>query len=648
MGPLSVPNLSVSTTIGSILHGQNRFRTLSVRTTLKGQNPLEFRNYDLEFQGEIPLLAHLTLFNSYLTNNSLSLWAMTMPSGGEERQNLQNSTNLTEKLSTKDPKKEPPKLNVYLPIAFALVMIIGMQIGFKLYENLKQKVSPLQYASTFSGTETINEVFNFIEAKYVDTINNPQLVETVIEETLNKLDPHSSYISAAELEDVNESLKGNFDGIGIEFSIVQDTIVVITPIVGGPSEKLGILPGDQIIEIEDTLVAGLDLNTKEVIARLKGKKGSSVKLGIKRNKVAELIPFTITRDKIPLNSLEVGYMLDEEVAYLKLTRFSATTYDEFGRKMLEMHDQGMKKLILDLRQNPGGYLDAATKIADELIGGKNLLVYTEGRNYKRKEYYAKRMGTFEDGELIVLIDQGSASASEILAGAIQDLDRGLLIGRRSFGKGLVQEQHQLSDGSAMRLTVARYFTPSGRSIQKPYKDKDSKAYNDELADRYFNGELFEQDSIKMTDSLKYMTLGGKTVYGGGGITPDIFMPLDTSLSNVDYLKAQGFLPGFIYQHFSHNQDYYLNLKSLESFKNNFKISKEVLAEFSNYLKKEEAKVDFIKLNPFLPILKNNMKAYLARQIWRQEGYYTMMLESDDILAKAYETLKQPSQLSTAN
>ncbi len=558
--------------------------------------------------------------------------------------NSETNSNLMEE-NTPDQRREPPKLNVYLPIAFALVMIIGMQIGFKLYENLKQKVSPRQYASTFSGTETINEVFNFIEAKYVDTIDNHKLVEDVIEETLNKLDPHSNYISASELEEINESLQGNFDGIGIEFSIVQDSIVVITPIAGGPSEKLGILPGDKIVEIEGEMVAGIGLATKDVIARLKGDKGTEVKIGIKRNNLADLLHFNITRDKIPINSLDVGYMLDEEVGYIKLNRFSATTYDEFGRKLRDLYDVGMKKLVLDLRQNPGGYLDAATKIADELIGGRKLLVYTEGRNYKRRNYFSKRVGLFEDGELVILIDQGSASASEILAGAVQDLDRGTLIGRRSFGKGLVQEQHQLSDGSAMRLTVARYYTPSGRSIQKPYNNEEE--YGDELASRFYNGELFEKDSIKVEDSLQYRTVSGKIVYGGGGIVPDVFMPLDTSYSNPQFLKAQGHLPGFIYQHFSSNQEFYLNMKDLDSFKNRYEVSKNMLNEFMTYLNREKVDVKLADIQEFLPRLKNDMKAYLARQIWKEEGYYALLAENDEILAKAYETLKEAS-LSVEN
>ena len=336
-------------------------------------------------------------------------------------------------------------LQIYLPIAFALTMIVGMQIGFKLYENLKLKLSPAEYLSTYSGNETINEVLNFIEAKYVDTLDSKRLSERVIKETLEELDPHSNYITSGDLKKVNESLKGSFEGIGIEFFISKDTLYVSYVIKDGPSEIAGVLAGDKIVQIGDSVIVGSKLSNETVISLLKGEKGSPVTVWVARQNEPELLEFTIVRDKIALNSLEASYMVDDEIGYIKLDRFSATTYHEFGTALAELTEKGIKKLILDLRQNPGGYLEAATQIADELIGGKQLVVYTEGRNYARKNYFSKAYGLFEEGELIVLIDQDSASASEILAGAIQDLDRGLVIGRRSFGKGLVQEQHTLSD-----------------------------------------------------------------------------------------------------------------------------------------------------------------------------------------------------------
>lgn len=548
----------------------------------------------------------------------------------------------------KASKTSKSSLKVYLPLAFALTMIVGMQIGYKMYENLKLKVSPYEYQRTFSGTETINEVFNFISAKYVDSINNKQLSSEIINEALNHLDPHSEFIPAKELSGVNEILKGNLDGIGIEFAVVSDTIVVVTALTGGPAEKLGVLAGDKIVEIEDSVVAGKNLSTGDVIARLKGKRGTKVKIGIKRSNRPDIIDFEIVRDRIPINSLEVAYMLDKEVGYIKLNRFSATTYQEFGESLVALQKQGMQKLILDLRQNPGGYLEAATQIADELIGGKNLLLYTEGRSYNRKDYFSKKFGAFEDGDLSVLIDQGSASASEILAGAIQDLNRGKIVGRRSFGKGLVQEQHQLSDGSALRLTVARYYTPSGRSIQKPY-DNGEKAYDDELGNRFENGELFNQDSIPQVDSLKYKTIDGRTVFGGGGIIPDIYVPLDSSLINSDYLIARSFVSDFVYKHFSKNQEYYLNMKNFEKFKTSYSVDDNLLAEFFDFLKAEKIPVKMEAVKQRGNDFKNQIKAYVARQLFKNLGYYSVLQSTDEILNTAYTEIKDgPSKHLSSN
>lgn len=508
-----------------------------------------------------------------------------------------------------------------------------MQIGYKLYENLKLKVSPSEYSRTFSGSETINEVLNFVNARYVDTINRKDLNEMVIRETLSQLDPHSSYITSDEIEDVNESLQGNFDGIGIEFSVVKDSIFVISIIEEGPADKSGLLPGDKIVVINDSLVAREGLTTTEVISLLKGEKGTSVKVGIKRDGFSDLQDIVINRGKIPLVSLDAAYMLEDNIGFIKLSRFSATTYNEFGEALISLQEQGMEKLILDLRQNPGGYLDAATKIADEIIGGKNLLVYTKGKNYNRKDYFSKKFGAFEEGEVVVLIDQGSASASEILAGAVQDLDRGMVVGRRSYGKGLVQEQHSLSDGSALRLTVARYYTPSGRSIQKHYDTGDQEEYNEELSDRYFSGELFNQDSIKINDTIEYTTKKGRVVFGGGGITPDIFVPVDSSKLSSTFLQARSYIPPFAYYHFSQNQTEYLKMKDFDSFKSNFKIEGKILEEFYGFLASEKAEFNIQDLSENLPQVKNYIKAYIARHIWKNNGFFNILGEDDEILAK---------------
>ncbi len=537
-------------------------------------------------------------------------------------------------------------LQIYLPIAFALTMIAGMQIGYKLYENLKLKLSPGEYQTTFAGNETINEVFNFIEAKYVDTIDNKKLREQVIKETLEELDPHSNYITSDELKNVNESLKGNFEGIGIEFFILKDTLYVSSVVEDGPSEKVGILSGDKIVQIEDSIITGGELKNKDVVSLLKGEKGSPVTIKVMRQSEAELLEFTIVRDKIPVHSLEASYMVDNEIGYIKLTRFSATTYHEFGSALQELVEKGVKKLILDLRQNPGGYLEAATQICDELIGGKKLLVYTEGRNYNRKNYFSKAYGLFEEGELIVLIDQDSASASEILAGAIQDLDRGLVIGRRSFGKGLVQEQHTLSDKSAIRLTVARYFTPSGRSIQKFYEKGNEKSYNAEINDRFENGELFNEDSLKMQDTTKYFTLANRVVYGGGGIVPDVFIPIDTTKFSSDYLQARSRVQGFVIEHFSRNLKRYKSLTDFESFKNSFDINASTIEEFYEFLNSVDFKFNRPKIEENIVDLKTTIKAHIARLIWRNKGYYSILEQTDDIFNSAVNELKNPQKMAT--
>ena len=528
---------------------------------------------------------------------------------------------------------------VFLPLIFAGIMIAGMFIGFKFYETLNRNSSKSFIGKSYNGTETIDEVFNFIKAKYVDTLNNANLAEDVIKETLEQLDPHSSFIPADELESSNEQLEGNFDGIGIQFTIVSDTIVVISPIAGGPSERLGILPGDKIVQIEDSLVAGIGLTNQDVMDLLKGKKNTEVKIGIQRNRNPETVFFTINREKIPLYSLDTGFMLNDEIGYVKLNRFSSTTYKEFGEKVIELNEQGMKKMILDLRQNPGGYLEASTKIADEFIDGKQLLVYTKGENYRRKDYFSKVAGLFEEGELAILIDQGSASASEVLAGAVQDLERGIIVGRRSFGKGLVQEQLMLSDGSALRLTVARYYTPLGRSVQKPYDGGGLESYYDEVDARFDNGEMYSKDSIDTEKNPAFKTKSGKEVYGGGGITPDIFVAVDTSEVDKNYLLARSYIPSFVYQHFSRNQDHYLSMTDLNQFKNSFQIGEKLMKEFNDYLSSEKADVstNLFKANQ-LEKVNSLMKAFLARQIWQNDGYYAIMLEDDPTLNEAQKAL----------
>lgn len=374
----------------------------------------------------------------------------------------------------------------------------------------------------------LNTFFKYVELAYVDSVNADKMTEDAIKAVLKDLDPHSVYIPKKDLQRKNEPLKGNFEGVGIQFNILHDTITVVSPISGGPSEKLGIRSGDKIIKIEDKTVAGVGFTNKDVADHLRGKKGTKVNVSILRKGENELLDYEITRDKIPIYSVDAVYMAAPKTGYIKLNRFAATTMGEIYEGLDELEDQGMKNLILDLRGNSGGYLNVAIELADQFLDKGKLIVYTEGRSYPRDNTYATSRGRLKKGKLIVLIDEGSASASEIVSGAVQDWDRALVIGRRSFGKGLVQKPFALPDGSGMRLTISRYYTPSGRSIQKPYEGGAEEYYSDVL-NRYEHGELMHKDSIHFPDSLKYNTLvNERTVYGGGGIMPDFFIPLDTT------------------------------------------------------------------------------------------------------------------------
>jgi carboxyl-terminal processing protease len=379
-------------------------------------------------------------------------------------------------------------------------------------------------------TDKFAYLLQSIELMYVDSVNSKELVEKAIIHMLEELDPHSTYISAEEVQEANEPLQGSFDGIGIQFNILHDTIMVVEPIQGGPSEKLGIKAGDKIVEVEGSKMAGVGIKNSDVLAKLRGPKGTIVKVGIERKGVKDILYFNITRDKIPIYSVDASYMVAPEIGYIKVSRFAATTVEEMKKGIVELKGEGMKDLIIDLQDNGGGLLRAAIEMGDEFISGDRLLVYTEGRAFKREDYTARRglKGGFEEGRLIILIDESSASASEIVGGAVQDWDRGLIVGRRSFGKGLVQRPISLPDGSVVRLTVQKYFTPAGRCIQKPYEEGKDDYYQD-YAKRLERGEFFSASSIQFPDSLKFATqISKRTVYGGGGIMPDIFVPLDTT------------------------------------------------------------------------------------------------------------------------
>ncbi len=535
--------------------------------------------------------------------------------------------------------KAPQNPNVYMPLIFAVVLIVGMQLGFKMYEKLNGK-SPK--TAQVKGIDELQEVFSYIDAKYVDGVDDNELAESAIEAALKELDPHSNYISPEDLKAVNEDLQGNFEGIGVEFSVVNDTIMVVTPIAGGPSEKLGILSGDQIIAIEDSTIAGIGITNEQVIRQLRGDKGTSVNIRIKRKGVKELLDFEITRADIPLYSVDISYMMDNETGYIKINRFSRDTYSEFMDALAGLKEKGMEKLLLDLRQNPGGYLTAAVSIADEFIDGQKLLVYMQGKRYKRKEYRARQAGLFEDGDLIVLVDEGSASASEIVSGAVQDWDRGMILGRRSFGKGLVQEQYDLSNGGALRLTVARYYTPTGRSIQKPYEEG-LDAYRNEIVERFEQGELQSEDSVRIeNDSLVFKTLVDKrTVYGGGGIMPDNFVPLDTTQNDHFAIQARSRIPEFTYEHFNNNQAFYRSFKSVEDYRSRYSVDKALLDKLKIYIQKAdlgETTYDETVFNSEKKRFKTYIKAYIARQLWHNDGFYPIIHELDETLKEAYDQI----------
>ena len=539
----------------------------------------------------------------------------------------------------------PKKLKIWLPLLFSLVLVLGMLIGVNLKQpNVVASIERMPIIRTIEPGR-VEELLRYVEAKYVDDINREELTEKAIGNLLNELDPHSNYISAKQLKEVNEQLEGNFEGIGIEFMLLDDTILVVTPISGGPSEAVGILAGDRIVEIEDSIVAGKDVVVKDVVGMLRGKKGTEVEVGVLRGNEKTVKHFTITRDKIPLNSIDIGYMLDEQTGYIRVSRFSATTYREFMEKieyMVENHE--MKDLVIDLRQNPGGYLQEATNILSQLFNEKGkLLVYTEGRTVKRNDYESTGKPFYKIGNVAVLIDEGSASASEIVAGAIQDWDRGVVIGRRSFGKGLVQEQYSLKDGGALRLTIARYYTPSGRSIQKSYEDLE--AYDHDVNDRREHGELYSADSIAIADTTAYYTLKKKrVVYGGGGIQPDIFIPLDTIYINDYYLALRRELPNYIYRLVEDNKsDFNYNLNE---FKSLYSVNDNALNKFISYCDSQGVEKKKVKdSKTFRDALKIVFKAYVAKQLFEDEGFFVIWNENDSNVQKALEVLKQPDPLA---
>ncbi len=538
-------------------------------------------------------------------------------------------------------KTKNSNFQIRLPIFLTLAVAAGILIGATMVNSGN---NPNNLVSSYLK---FKEVLQYIQRDYVDEVQTDELVETAINKMLEKLDPHSVYIPAEELALAKSQLEGEFEGIGIEFNIFKDTIYVVAPLSGGPSEEAGLASGDKIVEVDGKNVAGIGIDNQDVFGMLRGSKGSEVKLGIKRRGKNEILNFNIIRDKIPQESIDVSYMVDKEVGYIKVSRFAATTYDEFHKALSDLKSKGMKKLIIDLQDNPGGYMDRAINITDELLPNNELIVYTEGKQPRyNSEARAYKEGLFEKQPIIVLIDEGSASASEIVAGALQDNDRALIVGRRSFGKGLVQMPIPLDDGSELRLTISRYYTPSGRSIQKPY-GANHEEYSKDILNRIKHGELFNMDSIHFDDSLKFKTLNkGRVVYGGGGIMPDQFVPLDT-MASTDYLRQLMGTNVFREYTLLYYEDHKSQLKKMDidGYLKNFKVSDKMIDSFVSMAKSAGVPYNEKEFNTSKSFIENRIKALIARSAWGNKGAYPVFNETNDVFQKALHLFGEAEKLA---
>ncbi|WP_159519660.1 S41 family peptidase [Sunxiuqinia indica] len=534
------------------------------------------------------------------------------------------------------------KTNIYMPVLIAVSVIIGIVLGnslTKIQAPSSQNFLPQRANKLSTIVELINEA-------YVDSVSTNELVEKTIPELLKNLDPHTAYIPAKDMQEVHEEMQGNFGGIGVQFSIHNDTVQVVDVVSGGPSYQLGILAGDRIVTVNDSVIAGVNINNTDVLNVLRGEKGTKVTVGVKRRGIPDLIDFEITRGDIPIYSIDVSYMIDDVTGFVKVNRFAEKTHDEFVEAIEKLANAGAQKIIVDLRGNPGGYLMAVVNMVNEFLDKGKLIVYTEGNSQPRKTYNATKSGIALDKEIIVLIDEYSASASEIFAGAIQDNDRGLVVGRRSFGKGLVQEQIPFRDGSALRLTVARYYTPSGRCIQKPYVEGDQLDYYHDIIDRAEHGEFQVADSIQFADSLKYETTGGRTVYGGGGVMPDYFVAADTSSYSDYYSKItqKALVYHFAYQYSDNNRELLNELKTAKEFDNYLDDAK-ILDQFLVYANKEGLETDRKGLAKSGEIIETQIKAYIARNIIGEEGFFPIIKDIDETLQRAIQLSQSKKQLS---
>ena len=524
-----------------------------------------------------------------------------------------------------------------MPIIYSAILAAGVLLGIYLAKS--NGITPAPKSN--SDISYINDVFSLIDNEYVDTINIKDLQVKAVTHVLESMDPHSEYIKPEILDEVNENLYGSFHGIGVSFRIEKDTITIINTIKGGPSEKVGIMAGDRIVYVGDTLVAGTKVTNKDAMRLLKGPKKTKVDVKIKRRGVEELLDFTIVRDVIPTHSIDVAYMIDDNIGFIKMTKFSATTHKEFVDAVKKLKSEGMTRLILDLRDNTGGYLGEAVGVVDELLEDNKLIVYTEGEHRDRSYIFSRYRGLWEDKDVIVLINESSASASEIVAGALQDNDRGTIIGRRSFGKGLVQEQFDLGENGALRLTVARYYTPTGRCIQKPFSGNKEEYLLEEYS-RYESGEMFNIDSIHFADSLKYITPKGRIVYGGGGIMPDIYVPLENDSSHYFFNKManSGILFQYAFDYADSHRKEILSYGDVKNFDKKFVFTDEMFKELMRRTEEKKIignKADKAKARELAEPL---FKAYVARDVFGDEAFYVLYEPIDEILQEAIDYISQ--------
>ena len=527
-------------------------------------------------------------------------------------------------------KTRPKRQLIWFPFAIAIAVVAGIFLGSRFSNNNK----------VAENDRKLNAILNLIATDYVDTTNLHDLIELSIPEILSNLDPHTSYFTAEDLKAATDDLNGSFSGIGISFMLVNDTIGVVEIIPGGPSEKVGLMAGDQIVMIDDSVATGSKMTNSEVMKRLRGDKGSKVKLGIKRQNTSKMLTFTVTRGDIPVNSVDTYYMIDKHTGYVKINQFGRHTYDEFIIAMASLADEGAERYMIDLRGNGGGFMEMAVLMVNEFLAADQPIVFTKGR-YKHDdgEVWSDGSGSFQDAEVAVLIDEFSASASEIFAGALQDNDRGLIVGCRSFGKGLVQKEFMLPDNSAIRLTTARYYTPSGRCIQKDYKEG-MLSYEKEVLDRYLNGELYSRDSMKIDKSQVFTTMFGRTVYGGGGIVPDIFVARDTTGLSSYYIEVAnaGLLQRYAFYYCNNNRAALNKLEDYTQFLNTAPSDDALVKDFVDYAARNGVTPRWYYINQSHDVIVTNLKALIARDIFGNQAFYPIVNRSDKTVQQALKAL----------